>query len=379
MSPGKTEVKRRVHSLPAATGAVPRGPTPSPVDDGLRSLAALLGDLGHPTRRSEDSVPVDGSPSADSFAAMRGSISDLLTRSEPGSKTAQLLRGMRVLVEVEAIAPGYLADRRREADGWMYKLSVARGKPGGLARDLGMREFGITRPAMEKELGLAMAVEVIAGNCGMEVLHLLLTPGNRLKEDDIRSLGAAGPERQVYAMDEAAKGRKPLARPSEVVSLMDTRDFREVASRLSRALGNVEWVIADLPRMPAELRLSPWERTEILRHLEGIVSLSPQLLQQVVGRGTTPSARGGKAGGPPGASVGDDKPPRVKTFAQVRGLLDLAHYFVEKCLKDVPRLRPDVRPTPEQQAVIRAKLLSLVDRSGVLRHLVFGLRTPPRA
>ena len=92
-----------------------------------------------------------------------------------------------------------------------------------------------------------------------------------------------------------------------------------------------------------------------------------------------PSARGGKAGGRSRASVGNDKPPRVKTFAQVSGLLDLAHYSIEKCVQGDPRLRPDVRPIPEQQAVIRAKLLSLVDRSREAYRLVIGLRTPCRA
>jgi len=144
---------------------------------------------------SDPSAPGARADPAGRVAAMREAIGDRLVRSEPGSMTAQLLRGMRVLVEVEAIEPSYLA-RHREADGWMSELSVSRGKPGGMARDLGMLEFGMARPAMEIDLGLAKAVQVITGNCGMEALRLLLTPGDRLKEEAIRSIGAMGPERQ---------------------------------------------------------------------------------------------------------------------------------------------------------------------------------------
>ncbi len=160
---------------------------------------------------------------------------------------------------------------------------------------------------------------------------------------------------------------------------MDTRDFGEVASRLRRALGLVNWNIADIPRMPTSLRPTPEEEGEMLRHLEGIVGLSPQLLELVGARGTEAPAKVRRPNKRTPVLTAPEKLLKTKSIAQLVGRLDLAHYFVEKCPKDLPRLRPDVRPTPEQDAEIKAKLLSLVDRSGVLRHLVPGLRAPPRA
>jgi hypothetical protein len=131
--------------------------------------------------------------------------------------------------------------------------------------------------------------------------------------------------------------------------------------------------------MPTSLRPTPEEVGEMLRHLEGIVGLSPQLLQLVGVRGTEAPAKGRRPNKRTPVLTAPEKPPKTKSIAQLVGRLDLAHYFVAKCLKDVPRLRPDVRPTPEQDVEIRAKVRSLVDRSGVLRHLVSGLRAPPRA
>ena len=157
---------------------------------------------------------------------------------------------------------------------------------------------------MEGDLKLALAVQVIAGNCGIEALRLLLTPGNRLKEKVIRTIGATGPGRQVYAMAEAAAGRDPTARSAGGVWPMDTRDFGEVASRLRRALGLVDWVIADIPRMPANLRPTPEEEGEMLGHLEEIMGLSPQLLRLVAERGTGATAKGRKANRRTPASAG---------------------------------------------------------------------------
>lgn len=276
-----------------------------------------------------------------------------------------------VLVEVETIVPGYLADRRRQAGGWVYELSFAAGRPGREALDRVARGYGIKAGSLKPDVKLARAVEVITGNCGGEALRVLLTPGNRFTEKVIRSFGAMGPERQAYAMPRATRGGDPLARPDEGDWPMDTRRFGEVIGRLARALGDVAFNLRDVPRMSPDLRPTPSEKADILRHLAGITSLSPQLLRLVEARGTTAGAAAGGPGGP-----GDEvKPLKTETFAQVRGRADTAHYFIDKCVHDVPRLGPGVRPTPRQAAAIRAKLLALADRSRAHRDLVTGMPT----
>ena len=108
--------------------------------------------------------------------------------------------------------------------------------------------------------------------------------------------------------------------------------------------------------------------------LAGIEALAPQLLRMIEGRG----AKVRKAVARTGEPAASFKPLLTKTYAQVRGRLDTAHYFVEKCIHDVPRLNSGLRPSPAQEAKIRGKLLSLIDRCGDFRALFSGGRTPHR-
>ena len=162
MTPGESKRKRTVRKSPAAAAAVPRGPAPSP-DDEDRTVGVLLLEHRRLCQGSDLSGPGAEADPAGRVAALREAIGDRLARSEPGSKAARFLRGLRVLVEVEAIAPGHLDDLRREADGWWTPLSLARGTPGLRACERVALEYGVDTETMEGDVRLAEAVEVIAG------------------------------------------------------------------------------------------------------------------------------------------------------------------------------------------------------------------------
>ena len=135
-------------------------------------------------------------------------------------------------MEVEAVLPSHLEGRRREADGWVHELSLAKGAPGREARDRVAIEFGVDAGALESALRYAEAVEVIARNCGHDALSLMLKADSRLKASEVLKIGRKGPERQRYEVDLATnhaqlhtKGHYGMKRPGAGDWPMDTRDF----------------------------------------------------------------------------------------------------------------------------------------------------------
>ncbi len=383
MPPGESKRKRTVRMSPAAAAAaaVPRGPAPSP-DNENRTVGVLLLEHRRVCRGSDLSGPGARHDPAGRVAAMRDVIGDRLARSAPGSKAARFLRGLRVLVEVEAIAPGHLDDLRGEADGWWTPLSLAGGTPGLRACERVALEYGVDMGTLKGEARIAEAVAVIARSCGDGALGPLLTPGNRLKEGVILQVARKGPERRRYMMERAARGLDPLARPAEGVWPMDTRDFAKVPGRLGRALGLVEGCMVGVPALLDRRRPSRGEEDEIRRLLTQIIECSEQLLRLVEERGVSEVLDGAQRlvvrqrSPKPGT---DEKPRRtMETFARVRGKLDAARYFVEKTARDVPRLPPGMRPTPRRASQVRGQLRELIVRARTLIQ-TFETRRPRRS
>jgi len=191
-SPGDVHPERTAWDRPSIAVVPPSRPSPTTSDDGIRALGSLLLEYGRLCRQGEAPGSVADADAADS-SAIRGAIAGRLARSEPGSKAAAFLRGLRVLVELERIAPGHLAGSRRGAEGWSSPLSLAKGTPGREASERVARLYGVGTGILEGEVRLAEAVEVIARNCGVGTLKLLLTPGGRLGVSVVRSIARKGP------------------------------------------------------------------------------------------------------------------------------------------------------------------------------------------
>ena len=89
-----------------------------------------------------------------------------------------------------------------------------RGKPGRAARDRVALEFGVDLGALESDLRFAEAVEVVARNCGVGALALMLKTDNCLEVSEVLKIGRKGPERQRYEMVRAAAyAERPPERP----------------------------------------------------------------------------------------------------------------------------------------------------------------------
>jgi hypothetical protein len=183
----------------------------------------------------------------------------------------------------------------------------------------------------------------------------------------ILKIARKGPERQRYAMAQAARGRDPLARPVAGAWPMDTRDFAKVPGRLGRALGAIEDGLANVRALLDRLRPSDDEAAEMRRLLAGAIDYSEQLLRSVEERGTCDA---GARERPRESGQGAGPRRKARAFATVVGWLDAAQYFVEKTARDVPRLPPDMRPTPGRASQIRRQLLALIGRAGRLIEVI---------
>lgn len=351
-------------------------PTPSPVkgDVGIPDLESLLSEYRRLCQWDEASSPVSTADSAERVAAMRGAVAKRPARLKSGSRTAKCLRGLCVLLEVERVAPGHLRNRRRAADGWSSPLSLARGTPGREALERVASEFSVEAGALAEDLRLAEAIELIARNCGTDALGHMVAQGGRFGESIILSIARKGPERQRYALAEAALGRDPLARPAAGVWPMDTRNFAKVPGRLGRALGAVDGSIAVLPALLRNQRPSGDEVAGLRWLSTRIIECSEKFLQIVIGRGASevPDIGAHLSAGERNSEgvVGEGLTVRTTTLAQVRGRLDAAQYFVEKTARDVSRMPADLRPAPERASHIRGQLLALIDKGGRLIEVI---------
>lgn len=328
----------------------------------LRVLGSSLADFDDLCRRGESARPrVD-------MAVLQAAITGPAARPAPTIRASRILRGLRVLVEVERLAPGHIADRRREAGGWESPLSLARGMPGREAVERIAVGCGVDVVILEDEARLAEAVELIARNCGGEVLGLLMTPAGRLDDNTIRKIARKGPERQRHAMAEAARGRDPMARPPMGDWPMDTRSYAKVPGRLGRALGQVEACIRDAPQVLPREHPTEQQLTEAAGHLAGIVEHSNDLLRYLLAPGTDAATRGDSGGGFRGSATKSRvvREPAKATIAQLVGRLDGARYFVQKTARDVARFPPDSRPTALQAAKILVQLQRLDGRARAL-------------
>ena len=239
--------------------------------------------------------------------------------------------------------------------------------------------------AMKDPAGFSgdMFARVVAFNAFLVLRSQLLVEERMVGRGEpvVLSIARKGPERQRYAMAEAAQGRDPMARPVAGVWPMDTRDFAKVPGRLGRALGAVDGCIAVLPALLEHQRPSGDEVAAMRRHSTRIVECSEQLLRIVEGRGAAEAPRlepdvPARESAP---EVVVDKGPIGKsgTFAQVSGRLDAAQYFVEKTARDVARMPTGLRPTPERASQIRGQLMALIGRAGRLIEVI-GAGRPRR-
>lgn len=134
------------------------------------------------------------------------------------------------------------------------------------------------KSAVAADPKLATALAIISGNCGEDARNLILSGRSCLRSKDIGTISRMAPERQRYEMEQVAQGRPPFQKPKEGIPPLDTVNFKEVKSRLGRALGLITKNVRDIPRLPAGMRPTDEEKGYIREKLTAIVADSLQLL-----------------------------------------------------------------------------------------------------
>jgi len=95
------------------------------------------------------------------------------------------------------------------------------------------------------DLRLVKAVELIERSCGPYARRLLLSGHTALRSEAIGTLSRTSPEYQLHVLDHIRAGHpKPLKKTACCVLVYETVSFREVVSRLERALGSVRREVA---------------------------------------------------------------------------------------------------------------------------------------
>ncbi|MBA4191449.1 MAG: hypothetical protein C0467_26010 [Planctomycetaceae bacterium] len=93
------------------------------------------------------------------------------------------------------------------------------------------------------------AVEVIAANCGAGTKQLITSDRERFKGKKVRALAGTSPEYQRYVIGRAVSGNaNPFQMISATLLVYDTVAFKEVTSRLHRAVGMLRTEAAVLER-----------------------------------------------------------------------------------------------------------------------------------
>src|SRR4051812_33455408 len=93
---------------------------------------------------------------------------------------------------------------------------------------------------MATDTELASAVECVERNCGLNSGELLLFGHPALTPQAIKTLSGTSPEYQRHVLDRIRAGHTtPLKKTAACALVYETVSFREVISRMERALGGV--------------------------------------------------------------------------------------------------------------------------------------------
>lgn len=181
------------------------------------------------------------------------------------------------------------------------------------------------------ELTAKQAIEDIVRNCGVPSRTALLT----LPRKVILQLSRSAPERQRFELAQVLKGKRPFTIPTTV---FDTTGYGEVASRLGRAGGYVNKATKLFLRLAATSKPSDEEQKELRAWTEWLLSYCGKLnhLIREAEHGRPKSAdNSAKATRWRGFKCWDEVAPSMQA---ILGALSHASPFVEKCVRDVPRL-----------------------------------------
>lgn len=204
--------------------------------------------------------------------------------------------------------------------------------------------FSTLKPAIE----FAMAVETLIENCGADVLPILFDPNRPQGRKAIMSLSRTSDIRQRYRVNVVIDGLFRSVAPHSDDTVFDTISFAEVRSRLKRARGSLEKVLAQL-KTPHDSEI-----VEELKQLSRLCGMAAKLLDECLTNwGSPPPAL-------PHDLCKESVMARVRSKA-VRGLaIGKARQALRFTVKNVwdfeEMVRRGLEPTTHELQVTRSEL-----------------------
>jgi hypothetical protein len=219
-------------------------------------------------------------------------------------------------------------------------------------------EFGCDAAEVLGDAKFAKAVDLITEGCGTAARAAILSGAARLTAKQAGVISRMARKRQQYEMAEVIAGRRPFRKPKDREPPFDTHGYEEVLSRLRRAEGHARHRLGDLraaraPPTAEERALLQEDATRIgrgARELARMLGMSCRA--RAVAAATTPRAAG------------------VLSYGRIHAWLAAAATFVEKNVRDVPRLPGHVKPAADKRQELSEKLSGLIwSAVAISRHL----------
>jgi hypothetical protein len=208
------------------------------------------------------------------------------------------------------------------------------------------------------------ALQRVAENCGAHARTLLVSDRVRFPDAKVRALAGTAPEYQRHVIGRAVAGDANPFRPTAATLLVyDTVAFREVTSRLHRALGMIRLEVAVLERA-LERERKPDRFADRLLTL-GLVTEQADRLRGLLAEVDTVDGPSGKKSTP---RESDSEPTDKLNAAGALGL-------IAKNVRNVALLQPAHRPTQEQKGEalrLSVEALNLAMNALQVGSLVFG-------
>ena len=211
-------------------------------------------------------------------------------------------------------------------------------------------KVGLSAAEAREAAGVADAVDRIAVNCGERARELLLSDHPRLDARLVEQIARTHPDRQRFALAEAAAGRDPLGKPPPGVDPpFDTLGVGEIRSRLARNIGALDGVADGLLDTPA----GRWPAADKLGAILGHATTIRRLVRRMTPRVTTrPSRRSAAWRGCRHVSPRFDPASALRTVAAVAGV-------AAKNDRDLDRALAETPPTASEKADLLDRLRAL--------------------
>lgn len=203
-------------------------------------------------------------------------------------------------------------------------------------------EYGCLHEQLRANAKLAFAVDLLAEHMDDHIRTQLLDPGCGLTDKQVRSIANTAPPRMRFAIEQFRSGcRDPLSVKTDV---FDTVAFAEITSRIARADGSIRasllfLVGARTPETNQQVQSIGVVIAELRGLLEACVCVGSDDPVPKYGPAAIPATKRGRC-----------------------NQLNVGLALLSKCVRDIPRLPTQLRPTTHERDACLDRVINLSEQ-----------------